>query len=137
MTSDFFCVKLYYMFGNTVKTIGILTSGGDCPGLNSAIRGVVRPALDKYSIKVMGIKNGYRGLITGNANQLTQDDISGILTRGGTFLGTSREKPFKNPEKDSKTGKTPVESIIHNYEKWKLDALVVLGGNGAETTVNL
>ncbi|MBQ3024516.1 MAG: 6-phosphofructokinase [Spirochaetaceae bacterium] len=125
------------MFGNTVKTIGILTSGGDCPGLNSAIRGVVRPALDKYSIKVMGIKNGYRGLITGNANQLTQDDISGILTRGGTFLGTSREKPFKNPEKDFKTGKTPVESIIHNYEKWKLDALVVLGGNGTQTTASL
>ena len=107
------------MVGTSVKTIGILTSGGDCPGLNSAIRGLVRPALDKYGMKVYGIKNGYRGLITGNAMQLTQDDISGILTRGGTFLGTSREKPFKNPERDPKTGKTPVESIIQNYEKWK------------------
>ena len=125
------------MVGTSVKTIGILTSGGDCPGLNSAIRGLVRPALDKYGMKVYGIKNGYRGLITGNAMQLTQDDISGILTRGGTFLGTSREKPFKNPERDPKTGKTPVESIIQNYEKWKLDALVVLGGNGTQTTASL
>lgn len=125
------------MHHSAVKTFGILTSGGDCPGLNTAIRGVVRPALDKYGMNVIGIQNGYRGLINGNGKFLSQSDISGILTRGGTFLGTSREKPFKNFEKNPQTNMTDVESIIYNYKKWKLDALVILGGNGTQTTGSL
>ena len=120
-----------------VKTIGILTSGGDAPGLNAAIRGVCRSAINNYGMKVIGIRNGYRGLINGDCIQITPEMISGIITRGGTFLGTSREKPFKNPEPNPDTGLLPIEAIKKNYKKWKLDALVVLGGNGTNTTGSL
>lgn len=117
-----------------VKTFGILTSGGDAPGLNAAIRGVARTAIEEYGMKVIGIEKGYRGLIQGKARELTREDLSGILTRGGTILGTSREKPFKSLDVDPETGRTPVESIVHNYHALGLDALVVLGGNGTQTT---
>ena len=119
---------------SATKTFGILTSGGDAPGLNTAIRGIVRTAMEQYGMRVIGIKNGYRGLIENDAKELQASDITGILTRGGTILGTSREKPFKNPQKDPVTNKFPVEAIIENYKKWNLDALVVLGGNGTNTT---
>lgn len=119
------------------KTIGILTSGGDAPGLNAAIRGIARTAMEEYGMRVLGIKEGFRGLIDGNAEEITSYELAGLLTRGGTMLGTSREKPFKNPEKDPKTGKTPVEAIISNYKKFGLDALCVLGGNGTNTTGHL
>ncbi len=125
------------MQNSVVKRFGILTSGGDAPGLNAAIRGVARAAIEEYGMEVIGIEDGYRGLIEGKCRQLTQKDLSGILSRGGTILGTSREKPFKHPEPDPETGRTPVESIKHNYEKWGLDALVVLGGNGTNTTASL
>lgn len=120
-----------------IKTIGILTSGGDAPGLNAAIRGVCRSAMINYGIKVIGIKNGYRGLINGDMVNITADDVAGIITRGGTFLGTSREKPFKNPVVNPETGLLPIEAIKKNYKKWNLDALVVLGGNGTNTTASL
>ena len=122
------------MNNSVTKTVGILTSGGDAPGLNAAIRGIARTAMDEYGMKVIGIHNGYRGLIDGEYEELKPFDITGILTRGGTILGTSREKPFKDPEKDPKTGRTPVESIKRTYKKLGLDALVVLGGNGTNTT---
>ena len=101
-----------------VKTIGILTSGGDAPGLNAAIRGVCRSAMINYGMKVIGIKNGYRGLINGDMVKISADDVSGIITRGGTFLGTSREKPFKNPVPNPETGLLPIEAIKKNYKKW-------------------
>ncbi|MDR2758914.1 MAG: 6-phosphofructokinase [Spirochaetaceae bacterium] len=118
------------------KTFGILTSGGDCPGLNAAIRGVCRAAYDRYHMNVLGIANGYRGLIEGDARFLTPWDFSGILTRGGTILGTSREKPFKSRlgEYDNDLGADKVEAIKENYRKFNLDCLVVLGGNGTNTT---
>ncbi|MBQ8560641.1 MAG: ATP-dependent 6-phosphofructokinase, partial [Spirochaetaceae bacterium] len=119
-----------------VKRFGILTSGGDAPGLNTAIRGVARTAIERFGMKVVGIQNGYRGLIQGNAREMSAQDFSGILTRGGTILGTSREKPFKNPVPDAE-GKLPIQRIKENYQKWGLDALVVLGGNGTNTTGNL
>ncbi|MCM1321581.1 MAG: 6-phosphofructokinase [Bacteroides sp.] len=119
---------------STVKTFGILTSGGDAPGLNAAIRSVVRTAIRKYGMTAIGIEHGYRGLIEGNCRTLSAEDVSGILTRGGTILGTSREKPFKSSMIDSETGMTEVERIKANYRKWNLDALVVLGGNGTLTT---
>ena len=112
------------------KTFGILTAGGDCPGLNAAIRGVCRAAYDRYHMTIMGIAGGYRGLISGSLKPLQPEDFSGILTRGGTILGTSREKPFKSTE----IGEDKVKLIIDNYHKYKLDALVVLGGNGTTTT---
>jgi len=119
---------------SAVKTFGILTSGGDAPGLNAAIRAVARTAIDKYGMNVIGIRDGYRGLIQGTCMELRPEHFSGILSRGGTILGTSREKPFKNPQKDPETGRTAVESIKYNYKKWNLDALVVIGGNGTQTT---
>ncbi len=122
------------MQDSKVKKFGILTSGGDAPGLNAAIRGVARTAMDQYGMKVLGIQHGYRGLITGVARELKPDDVSGILTRGGTILGTSREKPFKNLDPDPETGLNDVQKIIKNYKDWDLDALVVLGGNGTNTT---
>ncbi|MDR1748960.1 MAG: 6-phosphofructokinase, partial [Spirochaetaceae bacterium] len=122
------------MLDSVTKTFGILTSGGDAPGLNAAIRGVARTAMELYGMKVIGIRNGYRGLIEGTASPLKPEDFSGILTRGGTILGTSREKPFKNAEPDPVTGKTPVEMIKDTYHRLGLDCLVVLGGNGTNTT---
>ncbi len=122
---------------NVVKKIGILTAGGDAPGLNAAIRGVARTAMDVYGMRVIGIEDGYRGLIEGRWHELKSEDLSGILTLGGTILGTSREKPFKNPIKNSVTGLFPVESIIKNYKNMELDALVVLGGNGTNSTGKL
>ena len=115
---------------SVTRTFGILTSGGDCPGLNAAIRGVCRAAYDRCHMNILGIANGYRGLIDGNVRPLNPEDFSGILTRGGTILGTSREKPFKASE----IGEDKVKIIKENYEKYKLDCLVVLGGNGTNTT---
>jgi len=116
------------------KTIGILTSGGDCPGLNAAIRGVCRAAHDRYGMKIIGISDGFRGLINGNVHQLNPIDFSGILTRGGTILGSSREKPFKHAKGDEEVAGDKVASIKETYRKHDLDCLVVLGGNGTNTT---
>ena len=120
------------------KTFGILTSGGDCPGLNAAIRGVCRAAISRYGMKVIGIADGYRGLIDGDFRELRPGDFTGILTRGGTILGASREKPFKM-EASANTSKVEhdkVAAIKDNYRKLGLDCLVVLGGNGTHTTAH-
>ena len=122
---------------SVVKKIGILTSGGDAPGLNAAIRAVARTAINEYGITVLGIEDGYKGLIEGRYRELNATELSGILTLGGTILGSSRCKPFKNPEPNPVTGLTPVESIKKNYKTMGLDALVILGGNGTCTTGNL
>ncbi|MCL1959068.1 MAG: 6-phosphofructokinase [Spirochaetes bacterium] len=116
------------------KTFGILTSGGDCPGLNAAIRGVCRAAQDRYGMKIIGITDGFRGLINGNVHQLNPIDFSGILTRGGTILGSSREKPFKHAKGDEDVAGDKVAAIKETYHKHELDCLVVLGGNGTNTT---
>jgi 6-phosphofructokinase 1 len=111
------------------KKIGILTSGGDCPGLNAAIRGVVKALLEKESnIEIIGFENGYRGLIENKKRIITDIDVSNILTLGGTFLGTSREKPFKEADKS--------KALIAHYIENELDGLVVLGGNGTHKTAN-
>ncbi|MBD5433740.1 MAG: 6-phosphofructokinase [Treponema sp.] len=125
------------MSKTSVKKVGILTSGGDAPGLNAAIRGVCRAGMIHYGMEFVGIKNGYRGLVQGNCVPLTSKDLSGILTLGGTLLGTSREKPFKAKEPNAETGLMPVEAIKKNYKKMGLDALVCLGGNGTNTTASL
>ncbi len=116
------------------RKFGILTSGGDAPGLNAAIRGVARTAMDEFGMRVFGIQGGYRGLIDNNVKELQPEDLSGILTLGGTILGTSREKPFKYTDVNPITGRTPVESIKETYRKLELDAIVCLGGNGTNTT---
>jgi len=118
---------------NKIQRIGILTAGGDCPGLNAAIRGVCRAAYDRYGIKIIGIANGFRGLISEDAKVLKPEDFSGILTRGGTILGSSREKPFGSADKDE-VASEKVSAIMETYSKLKLDCLVALGGNGTNTT---
>jgi 6-phosphofructokinase 1 len=120
---------------SVTKRFGILTAGGDCPGLNTAIRGVCRTAQDRYGMTIMGISDGFRGIIEENARPLQPQDFSGILTRGGTILGASREKPFKSDlrHSDEIVGEK-VTAIKETYGKLGLDCLVVLGGNGTNTT---
>ena len=120
-----------------IKTIGILTSGGDAPGLNAAIRALCIAGKNKYNMKFVGIRNGYRGLIDGDCFKMDDMDFAGMINMGGTILGTSRVKPFKNPTPDPKTGLLPVEGIKQTFKKYKLDALVCLGGNGTNTTASL
>ena len=117
--------------------IGILTSGGDCQALNAAMRGVVKGlATNVDNLEVYGFFNGYRGLIYGDYRLLTSRDFSGILTRGGTILGSSRQ-PFKLMREPDENGVNKVESMKSNYYKLSLDCLVILGGNGTQKTANL
>ncbi len=117
------------------KTIGILTSGGDCPGLNAAIRAVAKTAMDMYGMKVMAVHNGYKGLYEDNIRELEQSDISGILTLGGTILGTSRDKPFKKERLETDEDiEGRVATIKRNINKHAIECLVVLGGNGSHKT---
>ncbi|MDR1411155.1 MAG: 6-phosphofructokinase [Spirochaetaceae bacterium] len=119
---------------SVTKTFGILTAGGDCPGLNAAIRGVCRAAHDRYGMTAIGIANGYRGLIDETVRVLKPVDFQGILTRGGTILGASREKPFKSAPGDDEISGDKVKAIKETYRRLSLDCLVVLGGNGTNTT---
>lgn len=123
------------MAKSVTRTVGILTSGGDAPGLNAAIRGVARTAIDVYGMTVIGFEHGYRGLIENRSRVLGASEFSGILAQGGTILGTSREKPFKDKNWCA-GGDLPcaVEKIKETYRSCGLDCLVVLGGNGTNTT---
>ena len=116
--------------------IGILTAGGDCPGINAAIRGVGKTAIIKYGMSLFGISDGFTGMINKEYHELTEKDLSGILTLGGTILGTSREKPFKSSSKGYKEIKKPV-LIKEHYEQMGLDCLVCIGGNGTLKTASL
>ncbi len=107
------------MAKHSVKSIGILTGGGDCPGLNAVIRAVVRRAL-LLDYEVIGIKNGWQGLIKEMTEPLTLLSVSGILPRGGTILGTSRTNPLKSEEDKKK--------VLGNIRKLKLDYLIAIGG---------
>ena len=104
-----------------VKTIGVLTSGGDAPGMNAAIRAVTRAGIyNGFSIK--GIYRGYEGLIHDEVKSFTTENVSGIITRGGTILKTARSKDFMTPEGMQKSYET--------IQKEEIDALIVIGGNG-------
>lgn len=118
------------------QRIGILTAGGDCPGINAAIRGVGKTAIIKYDMEVIGISDGFTGMINKEYIELTEKDLSGILTLGGTILGTSREKPFKADSKDKSELRKPV-LIKEHYEQMDLDCLVCIGGNGTLKTAYL
>ena len=120
-----------------MKRIGMLTSGGDCQALNAAMRGVVKTlANSKEEVEIYGFLDGYRGLIYSNFRMLTDKDFSGILTKGGTILGTSRT-PFKTIQDPDPNGLNKVEAMKQNYYKLQLDCLVILGGNGTHKTANL
>lgn len=108
--------------------IGILTSGGDTPGLNSAIRGLGKTAASDGSLQVIGFKDGFRGMMENRSVRLDNRMLSGILTLGGTILGTSRDKPHKMPMGGKYVDMTDV--IVENYHKNHLDVLVCLGGGG-------
>jgi len=118
------------------QRIGILTAGGDCPGINAAIRGVGKTAIVKYGMKLVGISDGFTGMIHKEYRELTEADLSGILTVGGTILGTSREKPFKSNGKGKNEISKPV-LIREHYEQMGLDCLVCIGGNGTLKTAHL
>jgi ATP-dependent phosphofructokinase / diphosphate-dependent phosphofructokinase len=115
-----------------IKRIGILTGGGDCPGLNAVIRGVTKPALDN-GMGVFGIIDGFEGLVEGRARELKNDDVSGILAIGGTILGSSNKgDPFHWPV--NKDGVIEImdksQAAFQNYKNWGLDALIAIGGDG-------
>lgn len=118
------------------KRIGILTAGGDCPGLNAAIRGVGKTAIVEYGMQVFGFNAGYLGLIENDYFELKESQLSGILTVGGTILGTSREKPYKLVNDEGEENHKP-EKIIENYNNLGLDCVVCIGGNGTMKTANL
>lgn len=120
-----------------MKRIGMLTSGGDCQALNAAMRGVVKVLVNSgEKVEIYGFLDGYKGLIYGNFRMLTGADFSGILTVGGTILGTSRT-PFKQIREPDENGLDKVAEMKQNYYKLKLDCLVILGGNGTHKTANL
>ncbi len=117
--------------------IGMLTSGGDCQALNAAMRGVVKGICTKRDdVEIYGFNEGYKGLIYGDFHMLESKDFSGILTIGGTILGTSRQ-PFKFMQVPDKNGLDKVAAMKHTYHKLHLDCLVILGGNGTHKTANL
>src|SRR3989442_4392541 len=102
--------------------IGVLTAGGDCPGLNAVIRAVVRRA-SADDVDVLGIKNGWRGLVENDHLELTRASVLGILPRGGTILGTSRLNPLKDPQLMGR--------LKENLRVLRLDGLIVVGGEGS------
>ena len=113
--------------------IGILSSGGDCPGINATIRGVGKTAMMHYGMDVIGIHSGFTGLLHNDIEILNERSLSGILNLGGTILGTSREKPFRKAL-DSDSEKPQI--IYQNYKNLNLDCLVCIGGNGTQKTAN-
>ena len=120
-----------------MKRIGFLTSGGDCQSLNATMRGVAKTLYENCpDVEIYGVLEGYKGLIYGNYRKMEPKDFSGILTEGGTIIGTSRQ-PFKKMRTPDENGLDKVEAMKSNYKKWKLDCLVILGGNGTHKTANL
>ena len=121
------------------KRIGILTSGGDCPGLNATIRGIAKACYEKMgvdNVQIVGIQNGYYGLINNIAREMQPSEFSGILTQGGTILGTKRQ-PFKMISSIGEDNIDKVKLMKETYKKQKLDCLLTLGGNGTHKTANL
>ena len=114
--------------------IGILSSGGDCPGINATIRGVGKTAANFYGMDVIGICDGFQGLLNKEFISLDDKSLSGLLSLGGTILGTSREKPFKKLLDGNDDAKPQI--IVENYKKLNLDCLVCIGGNGTQKTAN-
>ena len=120
-----------------MRRIGMLTSGGDCQALNATMRGVAKSLYNMYDdVEIIGFEDGYKGLIYANYKIMQPADFSGILTEGGTILGTSRQ-PFKLMRVPDENGLDKVESMKHTYKKLKLNCLVVLGGNGSQKTANM
>lgn len=120
------------------RRIGILTSGGDCPGLNATIRGVAKACYEKFGndVEIIGIQDGYSGLINNQCKIMQHSDFSGILTTGGTIFGTKRT-PFKMMKVVEEDNVDKVRNMKKTYKDQKLDCLLTLGGNGTHKTANL
>jgi 6-phosphofructokinase 1 len=122
------------MKNHKLKRIGILTGGGDCPGLNAVIRSVAKPAMSYVNASVIGILDGFEGMVEGRMRELSALDVSGIVNLGGTILGTSNKgDPFHYPE-NTPDGIRIVDAshrALRNYQEWGLDALVAIGGDGS------
>ena len=99
--------------------IGILTSGGDCPGINATIRGVCKTAINHYGMEVFGIHSGFRGLVDNDVVPLTEASLTGLLNMGGTILGTSREKPFKRRGTAVSEDKPAMRAGLYCLYRWK------------------
>ncbi|MDD2463508.1 MAG: ATP-dependent 6-phosphofructokinase [Desulfobulbus sp.] len=112
------------------KCIGVLTAGGDSPGLNAALRAIGKSALNAYDMQVIGFRDGFRGLMENRTIHLDGENLSGILTLGGTILGTSRDKPHKMPVGSKVQDMTEV--MIDNYHRHNLEALICIGGGGTQ-----
>lgn len=124
------------MTANKIRRIGVLTGGGDCPGLNAVIRAVVKTAIRQYRLTVVGFENGFGGLIQNRARELTERDVAGILPRGGTILGTTnRDNPFHYPMviKGQRVFRDVSDRVIENINIHGIDALVIIGGDGSLT----
>ena len=121
-----------------MKRIGMLTSGGDCQALNATMRGVAKGLYNIYGneVEIIGFIDGYKGLIYEDYKKLSPIDFTGLLTRGGTILGSSRQ-PFKLMRVPDENGLDKVEAMKYTYRRLRLDCLVVLGGNGSQKTANL
>jgi len=122
------------MINGRIKRIGVLTGGGDCPGLNAVIRAVVKTAINNYDLEVIGFLDGFGGLINNMARRLDLAAVSGILPRGGTILGTTnRDNPFRYPviKNGERVYVDMSDHIINNLKEMEVDALVVIGGDGS------
>jgi len=121
------------------RRIGILTAGGDCPGLNATIRGVAKACYEKFGesdVEIIGIQDGFEGLINNKSTVMKPHDFSGILTQGGTIFGTQRT-PFKMMQVIGDDNVDKVKNMKDTYKNLKLDCLLTLGGNGTHKTANL
>ena len=103
-----------------MKKIGLLTGGGDCPGLNAVIRAVVKRSIGTYNLEVLGIREGWKGLVSGTVEPLTNYAVTGILHRGGTILGTSRTNPYKSSD--------DLQRTLNNIKRFGIDAIIAVGG---------
>ncbi len=122
------------MASNKKKRVGILTGGGDCPGLNAAIRAVAKTLMHDYGCEIIGIEDGFEGLVEGRMHALNNAAVSGILAQGGTILGSSNKgDPWHYPRKDT-SGSLVIsdasQEAMDHYHAWQLDALVTIGGDG-------
>lgn len=120
-----------------IKKIGVITGGGDCPGLNAVLRAVVKTAMVKYGWEVIGFKDGYRGLVMNDYIKFEKGDVSGILDKGGTIIGSSnRDNPFNfRLEKDGKVEfKDMSERVVDNVSMHNIDCMVLIGGDGTLTS---
>ena len=123
-----------------IKKIAVLTGGGDCPGLNAVIRGIVKTAITKYGCEVTGFLDGYNGLVNNRCVNLSLKDVSGILLKGGTILGTTnKDNPFKYPvqNKNKIFYRDVSDKAVGNLKKNKVDVLVTIGGDGTQASAYL